>query len=130
MDGSEIIGTVIKPGFCFFDTTPYGLTLPGAPDEPNWSASNCGTRQDTALLMGLSIGWGDNYPWALFEQAIDVTNLEPGRYRIRAVADPENWFRELDETNNGSWTVIDISLRDDGMPIVERVEESPAPGNG
>ena len=57
--------------------------------------------------MGLSVGWGDEYPWHLFEQEIDISFPE-GRYRLRATADPFGWFDELDEANNE--VVVDIQL--------------------
>lgn len=127
LDGSEVIGSVIKPGFCFFDTTEIDLGLPEAPGAPAWLEPACGTRLDTSLRMGLSVGWGDTYAWHLFDQNIDVTGLAPGRYRIRAVADPEDWFDELDERNNETWTIIDVALDADGLPVVTVVEEAPAP---
>ncbi len=127
LDGSQVIGSVIKPGFCFFDTTEHDLALERAPGAPAWGESSCGSRLDTSLLMGLSVGWGDTYAWHLFDQNIDVTGLEPGRYRIRAVADPQDWFVELDETNNETWTVIDVALDDGGLPVVTIVEEAPPP---
>ena len=78
-------------------------------------------------VMGLSVGWGDTYEWHLFDQHIDVTGIEPGRYRIRAVADAQDWFIESDESNNESWTIVELALDTDGFPSVEVVEESAAP---
>ena len=127
LDGSEAIGTIVKPGFCFFDTSEHDRALPGAPERAVWSATECGSRDDTSVVMGLSVGWGDTYEWHLFDQHIDVTDIEPGRYRIRAVADPQDWFMESDETNNESWTVVEFALDTDGLPYVEVVEESAAP---
>ena len=71
--------------------------------------------------MGLSVGWGDEYPWHLFEQEIDITDLQ-GRYRLRATADPFDWFDELDETNNE--VVVDIQLEFEGeQPVVTVLSE-------
>ena len=72
--------------------------------------------------MGLSVGWGDEYPWHLFEQEIDITDLPEGRYRLRATADPFDWFDELDETNNE--VVVDIQLEFEGeQPVVTVLSE-------
>jgi len=73
--------------------------------------------------MGLSIGWGDEYPWHLLDQQIDITGLPDGRYRLRAIADPFHWFDELDETNNEVWTDIELSL-DGDMPVVKIIGSS------
>ena len=40
---------------------------------------------------------------------MELTGIPDGRYRIREIADPFNWFDELDETNNETWVEVDIS---------------------
>jgi hypothetical protein len=115
-DGT-VVGQVIKSGFCFFDTTRFAPELPGAPSKSAYFAGGCGRQSDTHAFMGLSIGWGDEYPWHLFDQQIDISGLEDGRYRLRAIADPFGWFDELDETNNEVWADIEIESRD-GFPFV------------
>jgi hypothetical protein len=58
---------------------------------------------------------GDTYRYSLRDQYIDVTGLGPGRYRLLATADFNNWFLESDETNNATW--VDIQLRGKGNSI-------------
>lgn len=121
IDGT-LVGTVVKEGFCFFDTTIV-RRMPGMPDEPAHFSTECGGALDTGISMGLSIGWGDEYPWHLFAQEIDISDLPDGGYRLRAVADPFGWFSELDETNNEYW--VELVLRTvDGAPQVEQVRTS------
>ena len=87
-----------------------------------YASEDCGGQFDSANLMGLSVGWGDEYPWHLFEQEIDITDLPEGRYRLRATADPFDWFDELDETNNE--VVVDIQLEFEGeQPVVTVLSE-------
>jgi hypothetical protein len=125
LDG-EVLGTVVKNGFCFFDTNKIDLTLEGAPTSAQYRSRGCGTQIDSAVTMGLSVGWGDEYPWHLFEQEIDITGLTDGTYLLRAVADPFGWFEELDETNNETTTEITLRVEDE-IPYIEEVGASPAP---
>ena len=64
--------------------------------------------------MGLSPGWQDPYTWTLPDQRLDITGLPDGRYRLVAMADPNNWFRETNERNNTTW--VDIELRTSVSP--------------
>jgi len=119
LDGT-VLGQVVKSGFCFFDTNSVHPDLPGAPAAGVYVSADCGGRIDSAATMGLSVGWGDEYPWHLFEQEIDITALEEGRYRLRAVVDPLGWFDESDETNNEVSVEIEWHLQD-GLPAIEVV---------
>ena len=62
--------------------------------------------------MGLSVGWGDEYQWYVLGQTIEIGSIPDGRYRLRAIADPGDLIAELDETNNVTWTIIDLVTRD------------------
>jgi hypothetical protein len=62
--------------------------------------------------MGLSVGWGDIYRWDLPGQYINVTGLSPGRYRLEGVADPSDWFKEKDNTNNSTWVDLQLTRTD------------------
>jgi hypothetical protein len=117
LDG-EVVGEVTKQGFCFYDTDPFRLDLPRAPTEPVYSATACGGRVDGSSRMGLSVGWGDEYPWNMLEQRIDLTDAPDGRYRLRAIADPFGWFDELDESNNETWVEFELSRDTEGLPHI------------
>ena len=64
--------------------------------------------------MGTSVGWKDDYYWRIPGQAMDITNLPLGKYRLSVKVDPRNWFRESNERNNLSW--IDIEI-DDSLTV-------------
>jgi hypothetical protein len=98
LDGAGTPSIGAKASFCFFDNHHYAPSTPGSPGTIQYPA--CGTRQSLAVQMGLSVGWGDIYFWNLPDQYIDVTSLPAGRYRLTAIADPDNWFVELNDTNN------------------------------
>ena len=104
-----------KHGFCFFDNIKFNLLLVGAPLDAFYMG--CGT--DSTVLtqtMGLSIGWGDAYFYDLVDQWVDITDVRPGRYRLTASADAQNWFLESDESNNFTWT--ELQLRRNVAPRV------------
>jgi hypothetical protein len=109
-------GLDAKIGFCFFDTHAYRLTLPGAPQSAHYTG--CGTSSALAVTMGLSVGWGDVYQWTLPGQYIDITGLPAGNYRLRAVADPNHWFVEQDNTRNDTW--LDLSIAGQVVHVLNR----------
>ena len=98
-----------KVGFCFFDTTPYRLSLPGAPQSRRYAQSLCGVRASLTASMGLSVGWGDKYPWNFAWQWIDITGVRAGDYRVCVTVDPHDWFAEIEQLNNSTWSDIRIS---------------------
>lgn len=124
LDG-KIVGGLVKSGFCYFDNVNYRTTLAGAPAAATHSAGECGTRFDRDVAMGLSVGWGDEYQWYLLDQTIEITGVPDGRYRLRAIADPADHVLERDETNNDTWTVVDLSTTD-SVQRVDVVEQGPA----
>ncbi len=77
--------------------------------------------------MGMSVGWSDPYFWQLEDQSVDITGFPDGRYRLTAVADPDGWLMESDETNNATTAVLEIGTTADGLRSVELVETDPAP---
>jgi hypothetical protein len=119
----KVLGEVVKNGFCFFDTNVVTPSVAGAPSNPVYEPRDCGKPLDSHVRMGLSVGWGDEYPWHLFQQEIDITNVPPGRYRLTATADPFGWFDELDESNNVVWSDIDL-FEEDGVPAVRILDSS------
>jgi hypothetical protein len=125
IDTGQVVSQVIKQGYCPYDTDKYFGELPGAPADPVYLVEDCeGPTWVTSLHMGVSVGWGDKYPWHMIEQNIEVTGLPDGRYRIREIADPFDWFEESDETNNETW--IDIALTNtSGIPRVKVLDTAP-----
>jgi uncharacterized repeat protein (TIGR01451 family) len=100
-------GTGAKRGFCFYDNYEHNLSLAGAPRYPYYRG--CGSSSALGVTMGLSIGWGDVYPHDIAFQYIDITGLPGGRYLLYARADTSNWFLESNESNNSTYTEVQIS---------------------
>ena len=61
------------------------------------------------VMMGLSVGWGDQYSASTNFQWIDITGLPNGRYRLTATADPGHLVKEASYTNNAAWAKIRIT---------------------
>ena len=103
-----------KTGFCFFDTTPWicRCRMPGRPALQ--AGSGAARRRALTNRVGVSVGWGDRYPWDFVFQWIDITGLPGGTYRVRATVDIHDFYRETDEFDNCVWSEVRI----------------PAPGSG
>lgn len=104
-------GTVrdVKIGFCFFDTDPRYLSLPRAPQSARYRESGCGSRRSTSTRTGISVGWGDKYPWNFAYQWIDITGLPSGSYTLRFAVDLFGLFTESRESNNCFYVRLSIS---------------------
>ena len=98
-----------KTGFCFWDNYRYGAVAP-AFYHPN-TTSACVQRSNGPVPMGMSVGWGDEYPSSIAFQYIDITGLANGDYVVTLEADLDNEFVEADETNNTAWATIRISRK-------------------
>jgi hypothetical protein len=98
-----------KVGFCFLDSDPWNLSLPGA-GSSYYRGSWCSTDPNAlGNRMGISIGWGDEYTWDLAWQWVDITSLPTGTYTLRAKVDPYGFFLEEKEGNQCSYARLRIS---------------------
>jgi hypothetical protein len=66
--------------------------------------TTCGTAE-----QGLSVGWGDTYPYYLAGQSIDVTGLPDGEYTLTIEADPKERIFESNEGDNTNSIVVQLS---------------------
>lgn len=125
-DSDEVLRSYDKVGFCFFDQVPLVTQPSTASSHPRFPKSACNRREALEFTMGLSPGWADPYPWALPDQRLLMTGLDDGVYRLWAAADPGNWFREANETNNTTW--VDIRVQLDRTPPTVSVVRHGASG--
>lgn len=93
---ADVLATGKKTGFCFWDNYLYGSSH-GAWYHPSVTDACDPT---TVVSMGLSTGWGDEYPAGLTDQYIDISGLPQGEYLLTVTADPLGEFIETDATNN------------------------------
>jgi hypothetical protein len=89
--GSKTTGQ--NESFCIRDSQPV-QDIPGSPVAPAYNVCD----QD---LQGISVGWGDTYPFSLPEQWIDLgpRDLPDGVYVLRVVADPQKVLDQGDRDN-------------------------------
>ena len=73
-----------------------------------WRSEWCGTQASLTNRVGVSVGWGDRYPWDFVFQWIDITGLPGGTYRVRATVDIHDFYRETDEFDNCVWSEVRI----------------------
>lgn len=94
------VGPAMKVGFCLGDEQRIETNGPSAAwyTYPN---GICGLHQPAAsnVFMGVSAGWRDRYVRTLAFQWVDVTDVQPGTYWLRAEVDPQDFVRETDEVN-------------------------------
>lgn len=106
-----------KTGFCFFDTTPWNLSLPHARKTGYYRQEWCGTVASLTNRVGVSVGWGDVYPWNFVFQWIDISGLPGGTYRVRATVDIHDNYRETDELDNCVWSEVRIPAPGSGTAV-------------
>ena len=91
-----------KVGFCLEDsqrmeeTGPEKAIYSDEEDAPFGSREFCRQYQPEAtnVYEGISEGWRDEYTSNLAFQWVDVSNVTPGEYWLRAEADPEHFIQE------------------------------------
>jgi hypothetical protein len=125
LDNGVKVGTAAKSGFCFFDTGAYRW-LAGSPASAVYTSVGCGVASSLDVRMGLSVGWGDTYSWTLPDQFVDVTNLDSGKYRIHAEADPFGWFYESSRQNNATWADVALTTSRKGTTKVRVLGYGPS----
>lgn len=90
-----------KVAFCMTDSEPIpGVTNP-PPSQFGAANGNCADgRPDAANAhMGITPGWRDKYWFGLWFQWIDISDVQPGAYVLRAEVDPQGLVPEADEQN-------------------------------
>jgi hypothetical protein len=108
-----------KTGFCFLDTTAWRLSLPYARQSPYYQESWCGTRSTLTNRVGISVGWGDRYPWDFAFQWIDITGLPSGRYIVRSTVDISNHYRETNNFDNCTWARVRIPPSGNNLTVLD-----------
>ena len=109
-----------KLGFCYMDTTPWSLGLPNAPQSSYYREEWCGTRDSVTSRTGISVGWGDKYPWNFTLQWIDITGLPAGTYLLRATVDQQGYYYESNNNDNCVWARITIPASGGTVGVLAR----------
>ena len=80
----------------------------------------CGHRTSIHTRNGISVGWGDKYPWKFAFQWINITGLPGGTYTIRGAVDLFGFFTEKSETNNCTWARIRFNSTGKALKVLAR----------
>ena len=106
-----------KIGFCLVDLRKYPKALPNTAPERVYPASGCGVKSwqtigppTRARGMGISVGWGDDYEPQFTHQAIDITGLPKGTYRLCATANAKWLWAEKGNNRANNYFWYDLSL--------------------
>ncbi|MEO8630435.1 MAG: DUF4082 domain-containing protein, partial [Betaproteobacteria bacterium] len=123
-DVGGALGPLVAPSpkelFCMTE----GVKIGGVPNTPPTQVHNGGCRNPKAIL-GISVGWADNYDYLDPGQNINITGLRDGVYWLRAVADPYHYFLESNITNNATDTQIRIA--GDTVTVLKQVIPNSTP---
>jgi hypothetical protein len=119
--GEEIRLRGFKTGFCFFDGLSMRENLPGYQPSTRYSFLGCGNETSSSIKMGLSIGWGDIYPWDIAHQWIDITGVSDGDYRLCVTVNGGAQYLESSRTNNQVYSDITISGMATGSPTATTI---------
>src|SRR5262245_11190246 len=112
VDTGSNVGVGAKQGFCLTDSNGFRLSLPGAPSSEVYKGCVMGGQTSLAVKMGISVGWGDRYGYTFPLQWVDITGLAPGQYRLTATVDEQNYYLETHESNNTTWTILQLNAND------------------
>ena len=127
--GGKEVRSLEKVGYCFFDQQPYDRAAMGAFPAAGVLEERVQREVHAHARHGPVARLADPYSWALPDQRLDITGLPDGRYRLVATADPNNWFREVDETNNTAWALMELTTST-SPPVVNVVAQGQAPRKG
>ena len=113
----ELDGLLTKSTFCLRDVSKViGLELENAREEAEYKI--CGKE-----LQGVSVGWGDTYYYDYPGQALNVTSLASGTYKLTFVVNPNRRLKEISFDNNIAWAIFKL---DTEARTVEGLEKFPA----
>ncbi len=95
------VAPALKVGFCLIDSERRELHGPSSRAYTTAANNYCGQNEPTrpSLVEGVSAGWRDLYDRSLAFQWVDVSDVTPGRYWVRADVDPDDVVRESNEAN-------------------------------
>jgi hypothetical protein len=110
----QVTGTVRhlrKIGFCLTDLVkvPLALRPPNSTKRmyPYWGCGNADSRK---FKMGIAVGWGDEYKSWFAHQAIDITGLATGDYRLCATPNANGAWLEQTRANNSAYVDLHINV--------------------
>src|SRR5688572_27406816 len=105
--GGGLIAVSQKTTVCVRDN-PDPEPDPTVTTLPHFAWGDNG-RCDKNAIEGLSVGYGDTYPWNIDGQSVDITGLSDGCYVFRSTANPNRTIIESDYDNNSAAVTFSLS---------------------
>jgi hypothetical protein len=115
-----------KTGFCLGDRyRVLERRLRAAPPDPvHTTRCGLGDPQLTAILEGISVGYGDDYNATLEGQYLPLTGLRSGRYVLVHRVNGQRRMRELSYGNNAASLLLELQWRK-GQPKIRVLRACP-----
>jgi hypothetical protein len=107
-----------KLNFCLVDSTKMTSNVP--PNQPvNPHYFGCGNSASRKVTMGISVGWGDLYGPELAYQAVDLSGLPAGNYKLCATVNKAGvWTEKADNTsNNRYWMELALNPASNSVSV-------------
>lgn len=98
----DLVATTGKLTFCLVDSYPVGEPVPNGVAKP--SILECNSE-----VQGLSAGWEETYEADWDGQELDIPEVPDGTYAIRTIVDPDGRIREMNDANNESVVLVQIT---------------------
>jgi hypothetical protein len=108
LHSGRAIAQTTKVAYCTVDSDLEFPELPGSPRSDYYPRGSC----DESSILGISIGWADEYYYGLPGQALDIAGVKAGRYCLVSTGDPDNLLRESDNSNNARKTRVELHPAD------------------
>jgi len=102
-DRSVEVAPVQKVGFCLLDSERIEAPAGSRAGYTGDNFCRWGDPNASRVFMGVSPGWRDVYGSGLAFQWVDVSDVAPGRYWLRADADPDGVIAETNELNPAAY---------------------------
>lgn len=113
----KVLAKSTKVAFCTVDGVHPFPGLAGSPPDGYYPTQGCKPNS----ILGISVGWADEYYYGLPGQQLDVSGVPQGRYCLISTGDPHNLVRESDNSNNTRKTAIRLNpAKDSATPLKGR----------
>ncbi len=110
----DLEGYLTKSTFCLRDVSKViGMEIENARDEADYKI--CGKE-----LQGVSVGWGDTYYYDYPGQALNISSLSSGTYKLEFEVNPNRRLQELDFDNNIAWAIFKLDVEAGSVEVLER----------
>jgi len=110
----DLSGQSVKATYCLRDVSRVDMPLENRKEEADYKI--CGKER-----QGISVGWADSYFYNFPGQALNISDLKTGTYRLTFIANPDNKLEEMRYQNNRSSIVFKLDMENKTVEVLERI---------